>query len=276
MCHLADGSDLISDDFLSEIRLFHRVVAFGHEFVVGADVQHVDEHLGDLLADERQRPSEHVHEIGQPIRMRGTVELANIHNVVFVFENGRFVVVHVQVVGCRENGDEAGETGRLTLAVHTVAGVLRLVRADDGQQVVFLQEVAARVITVEIGASSDRVVGEVFGVLLVAEVFERVGPEQVAHRPERGRLLEPVQLANVVQVVYFGGEAAVDAEELLVHERRQRQAVEGVHARVVHLLRILDLALLFEGEVFSEMPALVVTPAATYTHVNHDKFNNFK
>ncbi len=30
----------------------------------------------------------------------------------------------------------------------------------------------------------------------------------------------------------------MDAEKLLVHERRQRQAVERVHARVIHSLRV--------------------------------------
>lgn len=32
----------------------------------------------------------------------------------------------------------------------------------------------------------------------------------------------------------------MDAQELLVHERRQRKAVERVHARVVNLLGVLD------------------------------------
>ena len=31
--------------------------------------------------------------------MRRAVELANVHNVVFVLENGRLVVVDVEVVG---------------------------------------------------------------------------------------------------------------------------------------------------------------------------------
>ena len=36
--------------------------------------------------------------------------------------------------------------------------------------------------------------GEVLGVLLVAEVLQWIGPEQIAHRPVRRRLFEPVQL----------------------------------------------------------------------------------
>jgi hypothetical protein len=91
------------------------------------------------------------------------------------------------------------------------------VGSDDGEEIVLLKKITAGCVTekmakcrpliyaevhrlrvrlppVEIGASPDRIVGEVLGVLLVAEVLQRVGPQQVAHRAERGRLLEPVQL----------------------------------------------------------------------------------
>ena len=88
--------------------------------------------------------------------------------------------------------------------------------------------------------------------------LERVGPEQVAHGAEGRRLLEAVEAADVVEGVELGREAAVHAQELLVHEGGERQAVEGVHARVVHALRVLDLALLLEGEVLGEVAALVV------------------
>lgn len=44
---------------------------------------------------------------------------------------------------------------------------------------------------------------------------------------------------NVVQSLDFGGEATVNAEELLVHESRQRKTVECIHAGVVHLVVVL-------------------------------------
>lgn len=99
-----------------------------------------------------------------------------------------------------------------------------------------------RLSPVEVGATPHGVVWKVFGVLLVAKVLERVGPEQVAHGTERRRLLEPVQLAHVVQRVDLRRQAAVHAQELLVHERGERQAVERLHARVVNALRVLDFA----------------------------------
>ena len=53
-----------------------------------------------------------------------------------------------------------------------------------------------RCLPVEVGAPSDAVVGEVFGVPLVAEVLQGIRPEEVAHRAERRRLLKAVQLAG--------------------------------------------------------------------------------
>ena len=58
----------------------------------------------------------------------------------------------------------------------------------------------------------------------------------------------------------FRTETAVDTEELLVHQSSQGQTVECLHAGVVHILRVLDLALLLEGEVLGEVTTLVVTP----------------
>ena len=93
---------------------------------------------------------------------------------------------------------------------------------------------------------------------LAAEVFRRVGPEQVAHRPVLRRLLEPIDLVDVLQLVDLGGQAPVDAEELFVHESGQGQAVESLHAGVVHGQGVLDNALLLEREVVGEVAALVV------------------
>lgn len=44
----------------------------------------------------------------------------------------------------------------------------------------------------EVGASSDRVVVEVFGRLFAAVVLARISPDQVAHGPEGRGLFEAV------------------------------------------------------------------------------------
>jgi hypothetical protein len=99
---------------------------------------------------------------------------------------------------------------------------------------------------------------KVFRILFAAVVLERIGPEEIAHGSVWGRLLEPVQATDVVEGAQLRREATVHAQELLVHEGGERQAVERVHARIVHTLRVLDLALLLEGEVLCEVTALVV------------------
>ena len=65
------------------------VCVVGGQLVGRARVEYAHEHFGHFLANERQRPREHVHEVGQPVRMWRAVELANVHHVVLVLENGR-------------------------------------------------------------------------------------------------------------------------------------------------------------------------------------------
>jgi hypothetical protein len=64
---------------------------------------------------------------------------------------------------------------------------------------------------------------------------------------------------QVIESVELGAQTAVYAEELLVHDRSQRQRAERVHACFVDGLGVLVLALELEGEVISQMPALVVS-----------------
>lgn len=72
--------------------------------------------------------------------MRCAVELPDIHHVVLILEDCSFIVVDVKVVGCAEDGHDTWEACRPRLSVHPVTCILSLVRADDGQQVVLLQE----------------------------------------------------------------------------------------------------------------------------------------
>lgn len=53
--------------------------------------------------------------------MRTTVELSNVHDVVFIFEDSGFVVVNIEVVWCREDGHDGRESCSLGLSVHTIS-----------------------------------------------------------------------------------------------------------------------------------------------------------
>ena len=50
------------------------------------------------------------------------------------------------------------------------------------------------------------------------------------------------------------------AQELLIHNRGQRQGTEGFDTSIVDPFRVLVLALELKGKVVSQVPALVIAP----------------
>jgi hypothetical protein len=57
----------------------------------------------------------------------------------------------------------------------------------------------------------------------------------------------------------LGAQTAMYTQELLVHDRGQRQCAKRVHAGFVDCLGVLVLALELECEVISQMSAFVVS-----------------
>jgi hypothetical protein len=50
-----------------------------------------------------------------------TVELPDVHDVALIFENSSFVIVHIEVIGCREDGHDGGKACAFRFAVHAVS-----------------------------------------------------------------------------------------------------------------------------------------------------------
>ena len=74
-----------------------------------------------------------------------------------------------------------------------------------------------------------------------------------------GHLLEPVQRPDVVEGVDGGAEAAVEAEDLPVDERREGQVVEEVGEVLPHVgVAVLAQALVVEAVDLRDLPGLVV------------------
>ena len=169
------------------------------KFLLAASVEDCDQHVCDLLANEWERPGEDVHEVREPVRVRCAVELSDVHDIVLVFEHGSLVVVHVQVVRGGEDRHHRREASRPSLSVHTVSCILCLVRSNDREQVVLLQERASSRIAEEVRASSHMVVHEILLRLLLSEFFKRVGPENVAHQAMSRWLSEAVQRLQIFQ-----------------------------------------------------------------------------
>lgn len=108
--------------------------------------------------------------------MRCAVELSDIHHVVLVFQNCSLVVVDIEVVRRAENRHYAREASRPSLSIHAISCILRFVSADDGEQVVLFKEAACGWIREEVRAAADMVVREEFLRLLLAKLFEGIGP----------------------------------------------------------------------------------------------------
>lgn len=96
--------------------------------------------------------------------------------------------------------------------------------------------------------------------LLLTKVLQGICPQDIAHETMCRRLSEAVDGLDVFQGMQLRTEAAVNAEELLVHDRRQRESTEGLHAGFVNSFGVLVLALEFKGEVICQMATLVVAP----------------
>jgi hypothetical protein len=60
------------------------------------------------------------------------------------------------------------------------------------------------------------------------DVFVRVGPEQVAEQAGVGHVGRPHDFVDLVEVGELRGETAVHAQDLLVDQGGDRQAVEAV------------------------------------------------
>lgn len=131
---------------------------------------------------------------------RVRTELPDVHDVVLVLQNSGLVVVDVEIVGRAEDGHDAGKAGRARLPIHAIAGVLGFVCTDDREQIVLLEEGAGGRVGEEVGASSHVVVDEILRRLLLAEIFQRVGPQDVAHQPMRRRLAEAVNLFPSISI----------------------------------------------------------------------------
>lgn len=121
-------------------------------------------------------------------------ELSDIHDIILILQHGSLVVVHIEVVRCAEDGHDTGETSRPSLPVHAVSGVLSLVCANNGKQVVFLEESTCGRVREEVRATSDVIVDEEVVSLFLPELFERIGPEDVAHQSVCGWFAETINL----------------------------------------------------------------------------------
>ena len=111
--------------------------------------------------------------------------------------------------------------------------------------------------------------------LLLAELLERISPQDIAHKAVCRGFAEPVDLQGlakhtyrallvtyalqIIECVKLGAKPTVYAQELLVHDSGEGQRTEGVHAGFIDGLGVLVLAFELECEVVGQMATFVVT-----------------
>mmetsp|Transcript_29348 Transcript_29348/g.76929 ORF Transcript_29348/g.76929 Transcript_29348/m.76929 type:complete len:312 (-) Transcript_29348:207-1142(-) len=190
--------------------------------------------------------------------MGGVRKFLDIHRILSVDHHGSFVAVDVKIVRRREDCDDRREGRLRVLRVHVIPLILCLVGANHRQQTILIQKFTRGLLCVDIRAPSSIVVDVLLRPIVLIIVLVRVGPQQVAQGSHFVRLAETVDCLHIVHRVDLWRQPAVNAKELLVHDGHQWQAIERVHAHIIHLLRILVLHFGLESEVLCEVPAFVV------------------
>lgn len=129
--------------------------------------------------------------------MRSAVELSDVHDIVLVLEHGGFVVVDIEIIGCREDGHDTGETRCPSLSIHSVTSILSFVGANNREKVVLLEEIASSRVGKEIRATSHVIVDKILRSLFLAKFLKRISPKNITHQSVGRRLSETINLEKL-------------------------------------------------------------------------------
>jgi len=90
--------------------------------------------------------------------MRCAIELPDVHNIVFVFQDSSFVIIYIQIVGGGENGHDSWKLCCACFPIHTISKVSRkktkpliprilgLVCSDNGQQIIAFKKLTCCIV----------------------------------------------------------------------------------------------------------------------------------
>ena len=156
------------------------------------------------------------------------------------------------VVRCRKDGHQCRKQCLFVLLVHFTARRLNLMRAYDAEKIVVVEKLAHGSVRDVVRTTARSIVRihlvRVAG-LLVVIALRRIGPKNVAHGSFRGRLAVAIEIGQFADVTYLRRDAPVNAEQLTLNERGNRQAIERFHAFFVEELAELEKAFVFESSV---------------------------
>jgi len=93
-----------------------------------------------------------------------------------------------------------------------------------------------------------------------------IGPEEIAHGTLVGHFLEAIESPDVVEGVDGGTETPVEAEDLAVDQRRQRQVIEQIREVLPHVgVAVLPQTLVVKTVHLGDLATLVVASQDGYS-----------
>jgi len=161
--------------------------------------------------------------------LRGLEDLEGAHESLVDAHHGAGVVELTAVVGGREKGDQ------LPLGEELVAVLNDLVGSADEVHVVLLEELAD-----DVWAEGERDTAVVL--TPAGDVFVWVRPEEVAEETSVGHVGGPHDPPDLLHGLQVGGKAAVHAEDLLIDDGSNGEAVEAVREGLPELDVVPPLA----------------------------------
>jgi hypothetical protein len=122
-------------------------------FAVARPALHqVEEHVGDLLGEEGNRPAEHVHVVWETVGRLGLLILLETQVAAVDDQDRGLVLIVTAVIRGRENGYYIGKRLGSVPPVHLVALDLNLVATYNSHQIVVVKEFLGRLLSEEVGA----------------------------------------------------------------------------------------------------------------------------
>mmetsp|Transcript_19392 Transcript_19392/g.56728 ORF Transcript_19392/g.56728 Transcript_19392/m.56728 type:complete len:305 (+) Transcript_19392:329-1243(+) len=161
--------------------------------------------------------------------------------------DGRLIAAAVAVIGRREDGHDVHLVTPI-VAVHD-----QLMGPADQIEAVLVIPLLRNVLAE--GESGPA------GADAPAAPFVRIAPEEVAHGSLVGHLLHSIQLPHVIERIDGRAEAAVEAKDAVLHERRQGEVVEEIREHLPHVGRaVLPNALVVEAVHLRDLAGFVIAP----------------
>lgn len=139
----------------------------------------MEKHLGHLLRDEWNRPSEYVQKVGKQIGMLGIHELLDVQITIRELDYGSLIVVYVTVVRCTEYSQNRRELFELFVPlVGPKSFQLCLMSSDNADEVVLFQYGLQGLLT-EIPTTSSDFISLVHELREDVLVLHWVGPQEI-------------------------------------------------------------------------------------------------